>query len=264
MSDEQPNTQVSDDKPLPFVARSRTLPLSAPLGWLRQGMNDIKRAPSVSFTYGVTMTLLSLLIAYSSWKYGMLGLYLGMASGFLLIGPVLAIGLYSLSCQLEQGRRPVFGYCIREGGSHIRDMLIFSFILLVVFLIWARAATAVHIFFPENADYSLADLVLFLGIGTVIGAIFSIVVFTVSAFSLPMLMDRKTDAITAVITSINAVLRNKLTMLVWASIIVSFVAFGFLTFFLGFIVLLPLIGHATWHAYRETIDASEWPENEKY
>jgi uncharacterized membrane protein len=110
----------------------------------------------------------------------------------------------------------------------------------------------------------MLDLALFLGIGTAIGAIFSTVVFTASAFSLPMIMDRKTDAITAVITSVNAVLRNKLTMLVWATIIVSFVAVGFLTFFIGFIVLLPLIGHATWHAYRETIDASDWPENEKY
>ncbi len=264
MSVEQPNAQESNEKPLPFVAKSRTLRISAPIGWLRQGMDDIKKAPALSLTYGVMMTLLSVLIAFSSWKYGALGLYLGMASGFLLIGPVLAIGLYSLSCQLEQGRRPVFRYCIREGGSHIRDMLIFSFILLIVFLIWARAATAVHIFFPENAEHSLADLALFLGIGSVIGAIFSIVVFTASAFSLPMLMDRKTDAITAVITSINAVLRNKLTMLVWAIIIVSLVAIGFLTLFLGFIVLLPLIGHATWHAYRETIDASEWPENKKY
>ena len=254
----------SEEKPLPFVANSKILPRNAPLKWIHQGAEDMKRAPAVSLLYGLAMTLLSALIAYSSWKYGALGLYLGMASGFLLLGPVLAIGLYSFSCQLEQGRKPIVGYCVREGGSHIKDMLIFSFILLIVFLIWARAATAIHIFFPENADYTALDLALFLGIGTAIGAIFSTVVFTASAFSLPMIMDRKTDAITAVITSVNAVLRNKLTMLIWASIIVSFVAVGFLTFFIGFIVLLPLIGHATWHAYRETIDASEWPENDKY
>ena len=254
----------SEEKPLPFVANSKILPRNAPLKWLQQGAEDMKRAPAVSLLYGLAMTLLSILIAYSSWKFGALGLYLGMASGFLLLGPVLAIGLYSFSCQLEQGRKPIVGYCVREGGSHIKDMLIFSFILLIVFLVWARAATAIHIFFPENADYTALDLALFLGIGTAIGAIFSTVVFTASAFSLPMIMDRKTDAITAVITSVNAVLRNKLTMLIWASIIVSFVAVGFLTFFIGFIVLLPLIGHATWHAYRETIDASDWPENDKY
>lgn len=257
-------TQETEEKPLPFAAKARILPVSAPIGWIHQGAEDMKRAPVVSLTYGFAMTLLSMVIAFSAWKFGAMGLYMGMASGFLLIGPVLAIGLYSFSCQLEQGRKPIIGYCVREGGSHIKDILIFSFILLIVFMIWARAATAIHIFFPENAEYSAGDLALFLGIGTAIGAIFSTVVFTASAFSLPMIMDRKTDAITAVITSVNAVLRNKLTMLVWALIIVSFVALGFLTFFIGFIVFLPLIGHATWHAYRETIDASDWPENDKY
>jgi len=258
------HAQETEEKPLPFAAKARILPISAPIGWIHQGAEDMKRAPVVSLTYGLVMTLLSMVIAYSAWKFGAMGLYMGMASGFLLIGPVLAIGLYSFSCQLEQGRKPIIGYCVREGGSHIKDILIFSFILLIVFMIWARAATAVHIFFPENAEYSIGDLALFLGIGTAIGALFSTVVFTASAFSLPMIMDRKTDAITAVITSVNAVLRNKLTMLVWAMIIVSFVALGFLTFFIGFIVFLPLIGHATWHAYRETIDASQWPENDKY
>jgi uncharacterized membrane protein len=264
MSERYMEKQETEENLLPFVAKANILPINAPIKWIMQGAEDMKKAPVVSLTYGLAMTVLSLLIAYSMWKFGTLGLYLGMASGFLLVGPVMAIGLYSFSNQIEQGRRPIFGYCVREGGSHIKDMLIFSFILLIVFLVWARAATAIHIFFPENADYTMLDLALFLGIGTAIGAIFSTVVFTASAFSLPMIMDRKTDAITAVITSVNAVLRNKLTMLVWATIIVSFVAVGFLTFFIGFIVLLPLIGHATWHAYRETIDASDWPENEKY
>ena len=264
MTYESTEAPETEGKPLPFVAKSRILPTNAPVKWIIQGAEDMRRAPVVSLSYGLAMTLLSAVIAYCSWKFGALGLYLGMASGFLLIGPVLAIGLYSFSCQIEQDRKPVLGYCVREGGSHIKDMLIFSFILLIIFMVWARAATAIHIFFPQNADYTTLDLALFLGIGTAIGAIFSTVVFTASAFSLPMIMDRKTDAITAVITSINAVLRNKLTMLIWAIIIVSFVAVGFLTFFIGFIVVLPLIGHATWHAYRETIDASDWPENEKY
>ncbi len=264
MTHQSTDTPEIEEKPLPFAAKANIVPINAPLKWIRQGAADMKRAPLVSLSYGFVMTLLSVLIAYCSWRFGALGLYLGMASGFLLIGPVLAIGLYSFSCQIEQERKPVLGYCVHEGGSHIKDMLIFSFILLIIFMIWARAATAVHIFFPEKAEYTAMDLALFLGIGTAIGAIFSTVVFTASAFSLPMIMDRKTDAITAVITSINAVLRNKLTMLVWAIIIVAFVAAGFLTFFIGFIVFLPLIGHATWHAYRDTIDASDWPENDKF
>jgi len=264
MSTEEPNPQPGEQKPLPFVARSRDLAPSAPLRWLRAGYRDMRRAPGVSLSYGLAMTLLSALIAWCSWRFGTLGLYLALASGFLLVGPVLALGLYSFSCQLEQGRKPMLRYCVHEGKSHMKDILIFSFVLLIVFLIWARSATALYIFFPEQAEHDLLDLALFLGIGTAIGAVFSAVVFTASAFSLPMIMDRKTDAITAVITSINAVLRNKLAMLVWATIIVVCVALGFATGLLGFIVLLPLIGHATWHAYREAIDAGEWPENDKY
>jgi uncharacterized membrane protein len=264
MNPEDSSPPSEQEKPLPFVARARTIPPSAPLRWLREGYNDMRRAPAISLAYGLAMTALSALIAYATWRFGTLGLYFGMASGFLLVGPVLALGLYSFSCQLEHGRKPVLGYCLRAGGSHMKDILVFSFVLLIVFLLWARAATAVHIFFPARGEYTLQDLALFLGIGSAIGAIFSAVVFTASAFSLPMLMDRRTDAITAVITSVNAVLRNKLTMLVWATIIVGCVALGFATGLLGFIVLLPLLGHATWHAYRDTIDASDWPENEKY
>lgn len=264
MDTEDSSPSASDAKPMPFVAQANTVPPSAPLRWLRQGYKDMRRAPVVSLSYGLAMTVLSALIAYFSWKFGTLGLYLSMATGFLLVGPVLALGLYSFSCQLEQGRKPMLGYCIREGGSHMRDIMVFSFVLLIVFLLWARAATALYIFFPQQTEYDLIDLALFLGIGSSIGAVFSTLVFTVSAFSLPMLMDRKTDAITAVITSVNAVLRNKLTMLVWAIIIVCCVAIGFATGLLGFIFLLPLLGHATWHAYRETIDATAWPENDKY
>jgi len=253
-----------EEKPQPFVARAHTVAPSAPWRWLRAGYHDMRRAPRISLTYGLVLTILSAVIAWCTWRFGTLGLYFGMATGFLLVGPVLALGLYSFSCQLEMGRKPVLGYCIRQGGSHMKDILVFSFVLLIVFLLWARAATVVHIFFPAKGEYSIRDLALFLGIGSAIGAVFSTVVFTASAFSLPMIMDRRTDAITAVITSVNAVLRNKLTMLVWAAIIVSCVVLGFATGLLGFIVLLPLLGHATWHAYRETIDASDWPENVKY
>lgn len=264
MSEQATHKDHQEEKLLPFTAKVNVVPTKAPLKWIRLGIEDMKTAPVVSLAYGFALTVLSIALAFAFYEYGTLGLYLGMATGFLLIGPVLAIGLYSFSCQIEKGQKPIMGYCMREGGGHIKDMLIFSFILLVVFLLWARSATAIHIFFPENSDYEIMDLALFLGIGTAVGAVFSTIVFTTSAFSLPMLMDRKTDAITAVVTSINAVLTNKKTMLVWAIMIVSFVVVGFLTFFIGFIVFLPLIGHATWHAYRDVVDASEWPENDKY
>lgn len=99
-----------------------------------------------------------------------------------------------------------------------------------------------------------------MGIGSAVGALFCLVIFAASAFSLPMLMDRRVDAVTAVITSIHAVLRNKPAMAVWAGIIVASVIVGIVTAWLAFAVVMPVIGHASWHAYRATIDASGWPE----
>jgi uncharacterized membrane protein len=120
-----------------------------------------------------------------------------------------------------------------------------------------------------------SDYLTFFGIGSAIGSIFAAVVFSAAAFSLPMLVDRKVDTVTAVVTSVNAVLRNKPAMVVWAACIVLAVAPGFALLFIGrergaalaWIMLalgitLPLIGHATWHGYRDTVDASLWPPNE--
>jgi uncharacterized membrane protein len=137
--------------------------------------------------------------------------------------------------------------------------MIFAVILLIIFLIWARAASMIHVFFPAEGSPSLADMAPFLAIGTVVGSFFAAFVFCISAFSLPMIVDRKTDMVTAVVTSFNAVLRNKAAMVVWVLLIVAAVAVGFVTAFIGFAVTLPLIGHATWHAYQETIDSSAWP-----
>ncbi|MEJ5211648.1 MAG: DUF2189 domain-containing protein [Burkholderiales bacterium] len=246
---------------LPFVAPCRTLEPTAPLRWLKAGWLDFRRALPVSLTYGVLFTALSLAILLATWKFGLLALYLGLATGFVFVGPVLAVGLYSISRQLARDQTPVLGYCLREGRDHIRELLILGMVLLVVLLLWARAAAMVHVFFPTEGAVDLRALATFLGVGSLVGAVFASVVFAATAFSLPMILDRRVDAITAVITSIHGVLRNKGPMLLWGLLIVGAVMLGFATLTLGFVVLLPVIGHATWHAYRETIDASAWPEN---
>ena len=120
----------------------------------------------------------------------------------------------------------------------------------------------VHVFFPMQAHPEVEDLLLFLGIGSAVGSAFALIIFSTSAFSLPMIMDCKVDVVTAVVTSVNAVLRNKKVMLLWAGFIVFALGLGFMTAFIGLAVLLPLIGHATWHAYQETIDASAWPRHD--
>jgi len=254
---------VSDTPPspenMPFVAPCRTLDMAAPLRWLRLGWNDMKRAPRLSLTYGLALMALSVAIAGLTWKFGTMALYIGMATGFNFVGPVLAVGLYSISRQLGKGLNPVMGYCLREGKYHVKELLVLGIILMVVLLVWARAAAMVHVFFPSEGTPDLKQMLPFLGIGSVVGSVFAAIVFAASAFSLPMILDRKVDAITASVTSINAVLRNKKPMILWGCLIALSVILGFATAFIGFIVLLPLIGHATWHAYRETIDAAAWP-----
>lgn len=244
---------------MPFVAPCRTLGITAPLRWLRLGWADMLRAPRLSLTYGAVLMALSLAISALTWRYGTMALYIGLTTGFVFVGPVLAVGLYSISRQLGKGLQPVMGYCLREGTYHIRELLVLGIILLVVLLVWARAAATVHVFFPDEPNPGLDQLLPFLGIGSAVGLVFASLVFAASAFSLPMILDRKVDAITASVTSINAVLRNKKPMLLWAGIIGLSVLLGFATACIGFAVLLPLIGHATWHAYQEAIDADAWP-----
>lgn len=247
---------------MPFVAPCKQLAADAPLRWLKLGWQDIKRAPKQSLTYGTATLVLGYIISGLAYIYGNLYSVLGLMSGFILVGPFIAIGLYSISCQLQEGRTPVLGYCLREGRKHVGNVIVFGFMLMVVFLIWARAASMLHVFYPVDVDASWDSFLIFLGIGSVVGSIFAAIIFCASAFSLPMIMDRKVDMITAVVTSINAVLRNKKPMFIWALIIAFTVLLSFATAFLGFIVLLPLIGHGAWHAYQETIDASLWPRHD--
>ncbi len=253
----------SEQDALPFVAPCHQLEMTDPIRWLKLGWQDFQRAPRVSLTYGIALVILSYVVAYLTWSLGGFILILSLLSGFVFIAPVLALGLYSISCQLQAGMTPQIGYCLRQGRRHLNNELIYSVILLVIFLIWARAASMIHVFFPMEADPQLADLAMFLLIGSVVGSLFAAIVFSASAFSLPMMLDRKVDTITAVITSVNAVLRNKGPMFIWAMIIVIALGISFATAFLGLAVLMPVLGYTTWHAYQATIKADAWPEQSK-
>ncbi len=252
-----------EQEALPFVAPCRQVDVTAPIEWLKLGWQDFTRAPRVSLTYGIALTILSYIVAYFTWQLGGAVLILSLLSGFIFIAPALALGLYSISCQLQAGMKPQIGYCLRQGKRHLGNELVFSVILLVIFLLWARAASMIHVFFPVEAHPQLVDLAMFLGIGSAVGTLFAGLVFTASAFSLPMMLDRKVDTVTAVITSANAVLRNKGAMFVWALIIVIALGISFVTAFLGLAVLMPVLGYMTWHAYQATIKPDAWPEQRK-
>lgn len=255
----QANRASQPSDTLPFAAPCRRLDTFAAQRWLALGLRDLRRAPKQSLAYGTCTALLSLLVAASAWYFTTFYTLLALLSGFIFLGPLLAIGVYSISRQLQHGRRPQLGYCLREGRAQLGNALVFGLMLLIVFLIWARAASMVHVFFPARNDPTWIDLLPFLGIGVAIGTVFAALVFSAAAFSLPMILDRQTDTVTAVVTSIHAVLRNPKAMLVWAALIVVLVGASFATGFIGFIVTMPWLGHATWYAYRDTVDAAAWP-----
>lgn len=247
---------------LPFVAPCRKLSPGAPLRWLRLGWRDLRAAPLASLTYGLGVFLISAAVSALGWRYGSGWIVIVLLSSFIFVAPVLAIGLYAISAQLAHGQRPSLRRCLLEERVHLGDTAVYSLILMVICLVWVRAGSGVQIFYPESGNPTVPELVTFFTIGSAVGSVFALVAFAASAFSLPMLLDRRTDSVTAVVTSVNAVLRNKLTMIVWVALIVAAVAVGFATALIGLAVTMPLIGHATWHAYRETIDASAWPPSE--
>lgn len=248
---------------LPFVASCNKVPMFAALEWMSLGWKDFKAAPRVSLIYGSMLTVVSYLLALLSWKLGGAVLLFSLLSGLVFLAPIFALGLYSVSCQIESGYKPKLSFCIREGKRHLGNELVFSVVMLIVFLVWVRAGSAIHIFFPMESEPEMSEYLIFYTVGSVVGAVFASIVFCASAFSLPMMMDRKADAITAVLTSVNAVMSNKLPMMVWICIIVATVVISLLTAFIAMAVLMPLLGYATWHGYKQTIDAGIWQENRK-
>lgn len=259
MDRDETSKPINPDE-LPMLAPCRDIGFTAPLRWLKLGWNDLRSAPGPSLVFGVITLVLTYLITLATWIWGNLGLYLGLVSGFVFVGPGLAMVWYAISRRLERGLPVAIMPALKDALRAARGALFFAVILIVVLLVWARAANTMYIFFPAIENPSWRELVVFLTAGSAVGALFSLVVFAASAFSLPMLLDRQADAVTAVITSINAVLRNKRALLLWAVLIVAAVLIGVVTAWLAFLVIMPLLGHATWHGYRQTIDAGQWPD----
>lgn len=241
----------------PLFYPTRILGFDAPFRWLRLGWQDFMRATAQSLAYGVGLALFGYLVTWLALSEGNTLALFTLGVAFILAGPVLAFGLYSISRQLELGREPRLGLCWRESRNHLRNELLFALVILVVLLIWARAASMVHVFFPISEDLGLLDWVQFLGVGSVVGGIFATIVFSASVVALPMMLDRGTDAVTSALTSVNAVFNNKGVMFLWAVIIAALMLVGFGTAYLGFTLILPVIGHATWHAYRETVEPAD-------
>ncbi len=258
--EQEPHNAITDSG-IARVIPCKKLEMKDPLKWLALGLRDLLRAPFLTVFFGLFFAAIPWFITYLVALTGWHLVILPAMVCFMLIGPFLAAGLYDISWELEKGHKPSLWHSIKAVSRNAVNEWGFGIMLMVLMIFWLRVASMIHALYPSYYGDNLEELLPFLILGTVVGAIFTAIVFFLSAFTQPILMERKVDMATAVLTSVNAVWLNKGPMLFWGGIIVTTVFIGFITGFVGFIFLMPLIGYATWHGY---IDAIETKRERKF
>lgn len=253
---------------VPYVAPAKasifslpltTLPMSAPLAWLRQGWADYTCCPKAGLFYGLCFFVMGHAL-WSVFKSAP-AYVLALSAGFLLMGPFLCLGLYHASREIEQKQKPSLTASLFAWKPTKGAMGIFAGVLLVLEMVWGRASlivfavtfnsmpsaedTLTQLLNPENVEFLIAY--------TLVGGFFAGLIFCISVIAIPMIMDREVDAVSAGLTSIRACFQNPGTMLVWGALITLIIGLSMLPYFIGLIVTGPVIGHATWHAYRAIV-----------
>ncbi len=237
----------------------------APFMWLYKGLCDIRSHPGIAACYGLSFVLMAKMLGTVFQRAPEYTLTL--ISGCLLVGPFLAMGLYEVSRRKAQGQICTLSDSLTCWDTHMRSMAMLILVLMVLELLWGRASLVVFavffntgmpsttgvvqaIFNPENREFVCVYLVT--------GSVFAALVFALSVVSIPMILDRDTDAISAAITSVSLVLANPLVMLMWGALICLLVGLALWPGGLGLLLIGPWLGHASWHAYR---DGVRWPED---
>ena len=248
--------------PLPREEKwSRKLSPTAAFGWLKAGWQDLSINPSASLSYGLLVFLVSVGIIGGLFAFGWDYFLFPALAGFMVVGPVLAIGLYEKSRRIAEKKPVSLGKMIavkpRSGGQ-----ILFTGVLLCgLMLLWMRAAVIIYALFfglrPFPGFDHIAEMLFtspvgwaMLIVGGAVGGLFAAFSFAVSAFSIPMLLNERIDALTAMGSSMALVWNNLPIMLVWATIVLVLFLFSLATGLVGLIVVFPLLGHGTWHAYR--------------
>ncbi len=240
----------------------RRVAFDAPWAWLAAGWRDLWSAPVISLAYGAAFAAAAYAFVFQLTRIDALPLMLPLAGGFLLVGPLLAVGLYEISRRRERNQQATIQdilSAVRNAGG---QLAFFGVLLLLLYFFWMQIASLLFMLFFGNADIPPAEnfvpTLLFtlhglglLVMGTAVGAVFASVAYGMSAIAVPMLLDRKLDVITAVSASVRAVNLNRPAMILWAVLIVGLIAMGFAALFAGLAIAFPLIGYASWHAYRE-------------
>jgi uncharacterized membrane protein len=245
--------------------RIRTIELERPWAWLAAGWRDLVGAPTVSLAYGILFAVIGWALTFGLWWMNAVYLILPLSAGFLIMGPILAVGLYEVSRQRHRGEGPTLAGALAAFQVNPTQIALIGVTLLLLFFAWADLAVLIFFLFFGLRPPSLQDFVgqvffsaaslPFLIFGTAVGAVLAVLAFSISAVSIPLLLDRPYEhVVTAIVTSFRAILDNPATMLFWAVLIVLFVGAGLVTFYIGLIVTLPLIGYASWHAYRDLVE----------
>ncbi len=261
-----PAASAGADTPAAHVAL-QPLGLGAPLRWLRLGLRDFLRAPAIGIFYGLCFMVMgwALLKVYENAP----AYTLALSAGFLLMGPFLCLGLYRVSQRLENGQKPDFGDSLLAWDTRTGQLGIFGFVLLVLEMLWGRATLVIFaVSFDGMPDFKGSLLALlnpenlsFIVAWVAVGAVFATLIYAVSVVSIPMILHRQTDAVTAGLTSMRLVLTQPAVMLLWAALIAGLVLVALLPWFAGLVVVGPVLGHASWHAYRDAVrDADDGVE----
>lgn len=238
----------------------RKLDSSAPMRWLSKGINDFKTVPMLSLFYGILYAAIGLLLIWMTYKNPIYAF--GLVTVFYLLGPIIAAGSYCISRHLEAGVTPTFGQGCKAMCYNPVGIVGFSFVIGMLIIFWiliTGTLFAIH-FGSPNIGNGILDTLLaneesmqFAGLLALVGLGFALVSFMISVISIPLMIHRKVDVVTAMITSVRAVKKNPLVMLTWAFAIVALIGLGFAFFFVGVAITLPIVGHASWHAYRELV-----------
>ena len=244
------------------LPRVREVDNARPFHWLQMGWNDMREHGFASIAYGLFFAAIGYLILVFAAPRPYL--VTASVSGFFLVGPILAAGLYEISRRSAAGQPAGLRDSLRGIADSYESLLSIGIFLAIVMLGWERVSAVLFalLFTGEIAEISgFMRTVLLSGehmgftlIYMTAGLLFAALVFCATVIAVPMLMDRDTDMVTAMMTSLRAVSLNPRVMLLWAFLIVVLIGIGFATMMVGLVLLMPLLGHASWHAYRDLVE----------
>jgi len=262
----EPPAGTAPARPDPVV---RTITMKDVAEALAAGLRDFQAAPSYGLFFGAIYAIGGIAIVFSVIWLGVGYLAYPLATGFALIGPFVAVGLYEVSRRREQNLPiswgTILGAVFQQGQ---REMGWMAFVTLFIFTIWmyqVRLLLALFLGFSAfgtlgefiNVVLTTPEGIAFLVVGNIVGGLLALVLYSLTVISFPLLLDRDVDFITAMITSVRAVVLNPIPMIGWAIIVGIDLVFSAVPSFLGLIITLPVIGHATWHLYRRVVAPEE-------